>query len=296
MKTEKIRFGIAPINWSNDDMPELGGDYTLDTILSEMSQAGYSGTEIGNKFPESSASIKKELRKYDLELASSWHSTFFLSKDVHSELESIKRKSALLVAAGAKIINIAECTGSVHSEIDTPLSSKPMCNEQDWYKLIGSLNRAGEICNSYGLSMAYHHHMGTCIQNEEEIYKLLSDTDPELVYLCADTGHLYFAGVDPIKFFEKNMIRIKHIHFKDLRFQVFSNLNFKTDSFLKSVLSGTFTVPGDGCIDFNAISEIIIKSKYSGWIIVEAEQDPTIANPLEYALLSKKYLNNIWSD
>ena len=296
MTTEKVRFGIAPINWSNDDMPELGGNYTLDTILSEMSQAGYSGTEIGNKFPKDSFSIKEALKKFDLELASSWHSTFFLSKDIHSELESVKQKASFLVDGGAKAINIAECSGSIHGEIGLPLVSKPVCNKQDWARLTDSLNKVGEICNSFGLSMAYHHHMGTCIQSEEEIYKLLSGTDPELVHLCADTGHMYFAGIDPINFFENNMNRIKHIHFKDLRHQVFDALNFKTDSFLKAVLNGTFTVPGDGCIDFNAISDIIIRSKYCGWIIVEAEQDPAIANPLEYALLSKTYLNNIWSD
>tara|TARA_B110000014_G_scaffold262005_1_gene255016 strand:- start:2544 stop:3473 length:930 start_codon:yes stop_codon:yes gene_type:complete len=289
-----VSFGIAPINWSNDDMPELGGHYTLDTILSEMSQAGYSGTEIGNKFPKDSFGIKKALTNFNLELASSWHSTFFLSKNLHYELEKIKHKSSLLVEAGAKIINLAECSASVHGKINTPLSSKPVCNEKNWGILTESLNHAGEICNEHGISMAFHHHMGTCVQNENELNRLLSDTDPELVNLCADTGHLYFAGIDPVIFFKENMRRIKHIHFKDLRHDIFNNINFDKTSFLNAVLKGVFTVPGDGCIDFNSISKVIIKSEYNGWVIVEAEQNPDIANPFEYARKSKQYLNNIW--
>ena len=291
-----MRFGIAPINWSNDDMPELGGDYTLDTILSEMLEAGYSGTEIGNKFPKDSSSIKQVLKNFNLELASAWHSTFFLSKNIDSEIERITQKAALLVDAGARIINIAECSGSVHGTINKPLSSKPVCTEEDWVKLTDCLNKAGEVCNSYGISIAYHHHMGTYIQNENEIHRLLSDTDPKTVSLCADTGHMYFAGIDPVRYFENNMNRIKHIHFKDLRSNIFNNLNFKEVSFLKAVLRGVFTVPGDGCIDFGAISNEIIKSKYGGWIIVEAEQDPAIANPLKYAMQSKQYLNKIWGN
>ena len=138
--------------------------------------------------------------------------------------------------------------------------------------------------------------MGTYIQSEKEIFKLLSSTDPKLVNLCADTGHLFFAGVDPVKFFEKNMNRIRHIHFKDLRPGVFNDINFEKISFLKAILSGVFTVPGDGCIDFESISKSIDISEYSGWIIVEAEQDPSKANPFEYAMRSRNYLNKIWSN
>tara|TARA_B100000029_G_scaffold227569_1_gene225365 strand:- start:19 stop:852 length:834 start_codon:yes stop_codon:yes gene_type:complete len=277
-------------------MPDLGGDYTLDTILEEMQKSGYSGTEIGNKFPEEASSLNKVLIKYKLELASAWHSTFFLSNTVDDELEKIHKKASLLADSGAAIINLAECTGSVHGEMQSPISSKPVCSENDWDILTDSLNKAGEICRSYGVSVAYHHHMGTCIQSEEEIFKLLSSTDSNLVNLCADTGHLFFAGVNPVKFFDKNMDRIRHIHFKDLRPDVFSNINFEKISFLNAVLSGVFTVPGDGCIDFESISKSIDISEYNGWIIVEAEQDPSKANPFEYAMRSKKYLNKIWSN
>ena len=293
---ENIQIGIAPINWSNDDMHEVGGHYSLDTILSEMMEAGYKGTEIGNKFPSTSLAIKKELEKYDLALASSWHSTFFLTKNLDSEIENIKKKCALLSEAGANIINVAECSHSIHSEINIELDSKPICDDQKYDILSNSLNNAGEVCKAHGVDLAFHHHMGTYIQNENEIEMLLSKTDPNFVHLCADTGHLLFAGVEPVEFFQKHINRIKHIHFKDIRADIFNNINLKKESFLKLVLKGIFTVPGDGCIDFITIGNNLKNSGYKGWIIVEAEQDPEKANPLEYALLSKKYLDKIWSD
>mgnify|MGYP006162174739 CR=1 FL=1 len=296
MNSNKIKFGIAPINWSNDDMPELGGDYDLDTILSEMSEAGYVGTELGNKFPKDAHRIKKKLNNFGLELASSWHSTLFIENDIETELDKLKQKANLLVEVGAKVINIAECSGSVHGSIDVPISEKPICSEQNWASMTRALNLAGKVCKEIGLDLSYHHHIGTCIESEDEINKLLLNTDPNLVNLCADTGHLYFAGIDPVDFYKKNMKRIKHIHFKDLREDVFSNINFDKDSFLTCVLRGVFTVPGDGCIDYYEISKTINDAGYKGWIIIEAEQDPVVANPLEYAKKSKKYLNMIWSN
>ena len=296
MSSDKIKFGIAPINWSNDDMPDLGGNYDLETILSEMSEAGYIGTELGNKFPKDALQIKKRLNKFSLQLASSWHSTFFIENNIENELVKIKQKANLLCEVGAKVINIAECSGSVHGKINVPISEKPICSEKDWLKVTEALNLAGEVCKDIGIEVSYHHHVGTCIQSEDEIDRLLLNTDSNLVNLCADTGHLYFAGIDPVAFYKKNMKRIKHIHFKDLREGVFKHININKDSFLTCVLRGVFTIPGDGCIDYYEISKIIDNSGYTGWIIIEAEQDPKIANPLEYAKRSKQYLNTIWSN
>ena len=212
------------------------------------------------------------------------------------KLKILKKKCALLSEAGANIIYVAECSKSIHSEINIALDSKPVCNNQEYDILSNSLNKAGEVCEAHGVELAFHHHMGTYIQNEEEIEILLSKTDPNFVHLCADTGHLLFAGADPVEFFQKHINRIKHIHFKDIRADILKNTNLKKESFLRLVLKGIFTVPGDGCIDFITIGNNLKNSGYKGWIIVEAEQDPEKANPLEYALLSKKYLDKIWSD
>ena len=289
----KIRFGIAPINWNNDDLPELGSGYSLERILSEMNQAGYEGTELGNKFPNEVSALSELLNTFNLKLASSWHSTYFVLNEQENELKNVEEKVSFLKEANAEVINIAECSGSVHSDINKSLAAKPILSDPDWELLIGSLNIAGEICNDYGIRLGYHHHMGTCIQTNEEIKRLLKFTDPNYVNLCVDTGHLYYAGIDPVEFIENNLERIVHVHFKDVRKEEFNKYDSSSDSFLKTILSGIFTVPGDGCIDFSSIVKILQQNHYNGWIIVEAEQDPDKADPLHYAISSRNYLNSI---
>ncbi len=288
-----IRFGIAPINWNNDDLPELGSGYSLERILSEMNQAGYEGTELGNKFPNEVSALSELLNTFNLKLASSWHSTYFVLNEQENELKNVEEKVSFLKEANAEVINIAECSGSVHSDINKSLAAKPILSDSDWELLIDSLNIAGEICNDYGIRLAYHHHMGTCIQTNEEIKRLLKFTDPNYVNLCVDTGHLYYAGIDPVEFIENNLERIVHVHFKDVRKEEFNKYDSSSDSFLKTILSGIFTVPGDGCIDFYSIVKILQQNHYNGWIIVEAEQDPDKADPLHYAISSRNYLNSI---
>ena len=275
-----IRFGIAPINWNNDDLPALGSGYSLERILSEMNQAGYEGTEFGNKFPNEASVLCEILDTFNLKLTSSWHSTYFVLNEQENELKNVEEKVSFLKEANAEVINIAECSGSVHSDINKSLASKPILSDSDWELLIGSLNKAGEICNNYGIRLAYHHHMGTCVQTAEEIKRLLECTDANYVNLCVDTGHLYYAGIDPVVFIESNLDRIEHVHFKDVRKEEFKRYDSSSDSFLNTILSGIFTVPGDGCIDFSSIVKILQQNHYNGWIIVEAEQDPDKADPL----------------
>jgi len=292
-KNHNIRFGIAPINWNNDDLPSLGSGYSLERILSEMNQAGYVGTEFGNKFPNEASVLCEILDTFNLKLTSSWHSTYFVLNEQENELKNVEEKVSFLKEANAEVINIAECSGSVHSDINKSIASKPILGDSDWKLLIGSLNKSGEICNNYGIRLAYHHHMGTCVQTAEEIKRLLECTDPNCVNLCVDTGHLYYAGIDPVVFIENNLGRIEHVHFKDVRKEVFRKYNSLSDSFLKTILSGIFTVPGDGCIDFSSIIKILQQNLYKGWIIVEAEQDPDKADPLHYANSARDYLDSI---
>ena len=288
-----IRFGIAPINWNNDDLPALGSGYSLERILSEMNQAGYEGTEFGNKFPNEASVLCEILDTFNLKLTSSWHSTYFVLNEQENELKNVEQKVIFLKEANAEVINIAECSGSVHSDINKSLASKPILSNSDWELLIGSLNKAGEICNNYGIRLAYHHHMGTCVQTAEEIKRLLECTDANYVNLCVDTGHLYYAGIDPVVFIESNLDRIEHVHFKDVRKEEFKRYDSSSDSFLNTILSGIFTVPGDGCIDFSSIVKILQQNHYNGWIIVEAEQDPDKADPLHYAISARNYLDSI---
>lgn len=287
----RIQLGIAPINWTNDDLPELGGHIPLEQCLSEMSQAGYTGTEIGNKFPKTGKAIKEVLTQHKLQLASAWHSTFFLRNSFPDERPSLETKLKTLEEAGAKCINICECSDAIHGLQNTLISQRPHIQLADWHSFTQKLNEAGKLCSDFGISLTYHHHMGTVIQDAAEVLRLLESTDDQNVFLCFDSGHLTFAGADPLEVWQRCSDRVRHIHLKDVRTHKLNQA--KQSSFLKSVKDGIFTVPGDGTIDFNSLVTQIVKSQYAGWLIVEAEQDPQIANPFIYARNSYLHLQKI---
>ncbi len=287
----KVKLGIAPINWSNDDLPELGGETPVEQCLAEMRAAGFVGTEIGNKFPKNGNEIRALLEQQGLQLASAWHSTYFLSASLEDETRSLEQKLSVLRDAGASRINLCECTGTVHGDILKPLSERPRVI--DWARLCDGLNEAVRVSERFGIKVAYHHHMGTVIQTEDEIVELLSRSD---VGLCFDSGHLRFAGADPVKCWSKFESRVTHVHLKDVRADsTFSKGGRGDFSFLEAVKAGVFTVPGDGSIDFVTLISKILASNYRGWMIVEAEQDPAKANPLQYALKARSHINSIFN-
>jgi inosose dehydratase len=133
-----------------------------------------------------------------------------------------------------------------------------------------------------GVQMAFHHHMGTVVERASEVDRLMEGT-PATLGLLYDTGHLTFAGDDPAQVARKWARRINHVHAKDVRPDVLERVRKERWSFLDAVVGGVYTVPGDGCVDFEAALRPVAEAGYSGWLIVEAEQDPAKAHPLTYA-------------
>jgi inosose dehydratase len=290
----KITFGCAPIAWTNDDMPELGKENTFEQCISEMALAGYTGTEIGTKYPRDPETLKRYLEPRNLRVASAWFSSFLTTKPFQETKQAFIEHRDFLHAMGAKVIVVSEQGHSVQGQMTTPVfKEKPVFTDSDWDKLTQGLEALGELAHEKGMEIVYHHHMGTGVQTTEEIDRLMGNTSPEKVSLLFDTGHLVFSGENPIEIYRKYQTRIKHIHFKDIRELVAEEVKLNQDSFLEAVKKGVFTVPGDGMINFAPIMEVIVESGYNGWIVVEAEQDPAKANPFEYALKAKKYINQL---
>lgn len=293
LDAKKIRLGIAPIAWCNDDMPELGGETTFEQIIKEMAEAGFQGSEVGNKYPKDPAVLKKALAPYKLEIASQWFSSFFTTKDQKETVEAFKKHMAFLKALGCKVIVISEQGNSIQGQMDTPLfDKKPVIDEAGWGKLAKGLEAIGALAVKEGMKIVYHHHMGTVVQTAAEVDKLMAKTDPKLVWLLLDTGHMYYSdgGSSPLEVLKKHSKRIAHVHLKDIRDPVKKKVIDKKMSFLQSVKEGAFTVPGDGAIDFKPIFAELEKAQYAGWFVVEAEQDPKKANPLEYAKKARAYI------
>lgn len=289
-----IKLGICPIGWTNDDMPDLGKENTFQQCVSEMALAGFTGCEMGGKFPKDVDVLKKALALRGLSVASAWFSSFLTTKPYEETAEAFKAHRDFLHAMGAKVVVVSEQSNSIQGQLSTPLfANKPHNTDEEWKLVAEGLNKLGALAAEKDMKLVYHHHMGTGVQTEAEIDKLMEMTDPNLVFLLYDTGHLVCSGEDYIGILKKYINRIKHVHLKDVRKELVEKVKNENMSFLDGVRMGMFTVPGDGCIDFKPVYDILKENNYEGWTMVEAEQDPAIANPLEYAQKARKYIHEV---
>jgi inosose dehydratase len=278
----KVRIGINPLTWSNDDLPSLGKDITLETCLTEAKAVGYAGVELGHKFPRKPQILGPLLEKHGLALVSGWYSMRLLERDAKAEFAAMQAHFELLSALGSHVMVCAEVTGCVHSDFNARLSGRPQLSTTAFATFAKRLSELAKRMSERGMRLAYHHHMGTVVQSEAEIDALMESCTPD-VELLLDTGHLTFAGGDPLRVAKKYATRIAHVHCKDIRPEVLRRVLNGDTSFLEAVLQGVFTVPGDGCIDYAAVFAPLRKANYTGWLVVEAEQDPAIADPVTYA-------------
>lgn len=278
-----IKIGANPIGWSNDDILELGGDISLEQCLSEAHAAGFVGMELGNKFPRQADKLRPILSGHGHELVSGWYSVELLTRDADAEWEASRAHAGLLKAMGCKVMILAETSNAIHGRKDLPLSARPVLAKGDWKQWADRLTAFSQrLKDEDGLQAVYHYHMGTIVQTENEIDRMMELTG-EALGLLLDTGHAVFGGADPVRLARHYKQRIHHFHAKDVREDVMWQSRRQDWSFLDSVLNGVYTVPGDGLIDYVSIFKEL--SGYSGWAVVEAEQDPAKANPAHYAKL-----------
>ena len=285
-----IRLAIAPIGWTNDDMPELGGEIPFEQCISEMALAGFEGSEVGNKYPRDPERLNKALKLRGLTICNAWFSSFLTTKSLVEVEKDFVQQCDFLFAVGARVIGAAEQGNSIQGKPLPIFDAKPRFTNEEWKRLTEGLNHLGALAKKKGMQLVYHHHMGTGVQTTEEIDRLMEMTDPELVGLLYDTGHLVFSGEDHLAILHKYLKRIKHVHLKNVRFEVMEKAEKEKWSFLQAVRNGVFTVPGDGGLDFVPVFDALKSGGYKGWWVVEAEQDPAKANPLEYALIARRYI------
>ena len=292
--TWNVNIGINPLSWMNDDLPSLGGETPLELALREGKEIGYEGFELGNKFPKDGPGLKAKLDEFGLRCVSGWYSGFLAEVDagqtdadaVAAEIARCQEHLRKLQYNGVKVVVYGECAGTVQGQIDTPVSRRPQfASEDQWKSYAQRLNAFGEhLLATYGIKLAYHHHMGAYVESPADVDKLMELTDPAKVFLLFDTGHAYFGGAaDPVTLLKKHVKRVVHVHCKDVRTPVIAQARNDGWSFLHGVINGTFTVPGDGSIDYRATLTTLKNAGYEGWLVVEAEQDPAVAPSYAYA-------------
>lgn len=290
-----VQLGINPLTWTNDDLPSLGAETPLETCLSEGKLAGFAGFELGNKFPRQASVLGPILARHQLKLVSGWYSGELLTRSVEEEIAAVQDHLTLLRELGANVMVFCEVTDCIHGKQQVPVNQRPHFPAERWEEYGAKLTEFARYTQSQGVQIAYHHHMGTMIETEQDIDLLMQHTGEE-VGLLLDTGHLTFAGVDPVAVAARWAKRINHVHCKDVRPAVLAEVKNKKMSFLNAVLAGVYTVPGDGCVDYPAVFRELKRVNYQGWLVVEAEQDPAIAHPLTYARLGYNNLHRFAED
>ena len=286
----KVKLGIAPIAWTNDDMPDLGAENTFEQCISEMALAGFTGCEVGNKYPRDTKVLKKALELRGMQICNAWFSSFLITKPYEEVEKDFIEHITFLKEMGAKVVGVSEQGHSIQGTDLSIFDDKYVMNDEEWDMLCTGINKLGKVAKDMGITLTFHHHMGTVVQTAAEIDRLMDNTDPEYFNLLFDSGHLAYCCEDYMYILKKYINRIKHVHLKDIRPDVVAEVKANGLSFLQGVRKGTFTVPGDGVIDFATIFDVLAENNYEGYVLVEAEQDPAIANPFEYAVKARKYI------
>jgi len=287
----KVFVGITPTCWTNDDFPLMGNDISFYQVVSEMALAGYEGCSVGHNYPKDPDELHEELSRRELRVSEPWSSTFFTARDMHDRtIESFKQSMAFIKQMGGFSIVVAELGGAVHQQGVPPIANKPVFDDAQWAALTEGLDTLGRLAAENDMRLCYHHHMGTGVMTRAEVDRLMEGTDPETVHLLFDTGHLYWAGDDPLAMARDYGSRIGHVHLKDIRQPVMEDANRRHLTFGEAVAEGVFTVPGDGVIDFAPIFRALADADFEGWLMVEAEQDARKANPLDYARKARGYI------
>ena len=287
----KIKLGIAPIAWSNDDMPELGGDTPIEQCLEEASSAGFTGIELGGKFPRNPGITNFLLNKYKLKMPGGWYGSLLRTRSAEDEWVAMQDHLNLLKLVNADVFVFADVSGSIQGDQTKKLSTRPTMEDDEFAEYCKKINDISNRLNDEGIPMSYHEHMGTIIQTENDVDRFMNNTNQN-TFLLYDTGHLLFAEANYERVLKNYISKINHVHCKDIRQNILKN-SLKNDlSFRESFLDGVFTVPGDGCIDYEPLFKILHENNYDKWLIIEAEQDPKKANPLEFAKIGYNYLSN----
>ncbi|MES1955091.1 xylose isomerase [Salinisphaera hydrothermalis EPR70] len=279
-----LRLGINPLGWTNDVITEFGDDTPVETFIAEAAAAGYEGVEMGRKFPADRHAVAGLLADGNVDLVSGWYSGRLAEIGVADELANVANHAALLAHNGAQVMVYGE-TGLMPGDdpLNEPLSATPVISDADWAAYGQRLTEFGEaLQRDYGLQLAYHAHLMMVAETEAEIDRLMAETG-EAVGLLFDTGHIVAGGGDLARVLANHGHRVNHIHLKDIRRDVFASIRARDESFNSGVRAGMFTVPGDGCIDFTPVIDFAKSDAYNGWLVVEAEQDPTQAPSAEYA-------------
>lgn len=286
-----VKIGISPIAWQNDDLPDLTAAYTMEQALRESREIGYTGVERGQRMPADTEGLRAFLDAADIALCGGWYSGTMFTNTVAAEIEQIAPQVRQFIDLGAPCVVYGECSNTVQGQRGTPVNKRVKLDRDALRGYAANLSEVAKWVAGQGMTLALHHHMGTIVEDQDDLDWVMAASSPELT-LCFDTGHLVFGGGDIAATLDRWGHRISHVHFKDVRMAEVRRTRADNLSFLDAVIAGAFTVPGDpeGTIDFQAVTDALKRLDYAGWIVVEAEQDPAKAPPYDYSKMGYEHI------
>jgi len=265
---------------------------SLEECLSQSRSAGFTGMEMGRRFPSDPKVMLPILRAADVTLCGGWFSGTLVNEELAANKARIAPMIELFKAVDAPCIVYGEVGRSIQGDRTRPLATKPRLSDDEMRAYAKKLTQFGEWCAAEGMPLVYHHHMAAVVETEPELDAFMRWSG-EGIPLLLDAGHLAFAGGDVLRAIDNHHARIRHVHVKDVRMEVIEKLDRTRQSFLDAVALGAFTVPGDGSLDFGAIVKRLAGYGYEGWFVVEAEQDPRKNPPLQMAQVGYKELMRV---
>ena len=285
-----IHVGIAPDSWGVW-FPNHEKQPPWDRCLDEMVEAGYEGVELGpwGYFPNTAPELKKELEKRNLKLvAGTVGGNFLDDNSVADMMKTIDEMAPVLKEfPTAKYIVLLP---PMYTDLETgEIAMNPNLSDKEWAKYAGNVQKVADHVARCGLTGTFHPHVDSHVQTEEQIERLLKDTN---VLLCFDTGHHVYGGGEPIAFFKKHADRIPYIHIKDCDLAVKKKMDEEKWSFAKAVTEDIMVEPGKGSIDMAAFHAALVEKNYDGWCVVEQDLFPvkSFDLPLKLAKIGRENL------
>jgi inosose dehydratase len=268
--SQEARVAGAPISWGVIEIPNWGYQMPADRLLREAASVGLEAMEAGPEdfLPPDHAEVKALLSGHGLGLVGGFVPAVMHERQIRQEgLDLVERRATFFSKAGADTLVLAAITSSGSYEETAEL------NEAAWKELFENLSRAEDICARHDLTVVLHSHFGTVVETDEHLWRFLEGCDTGL---CLDTGHLVIGGSDPLEVAEKAAERVKHVHLKDVDRQVARRLGAREIGFKEACMEEAFRPLGEGDVDVARLLEILDRSNYSGWYVLE--QDRMVEN------------------
>lgn len=197
-----------------------------------------------------------------------------------AHLEDASRREEIVAAAGEAAaqqaaLGLTEIVVSADMERDAPrvavaaVGAEP--DEARLGEIATTLEQVGEATLEHGVTACLHPHVGSWIEVEEEIEHLLAAVSPELLALAPDTGHLAWAGVDPVELTLRHRDRVRAVHVKDMRADVAERHRAARSGYRETVLDGLWTEPGRGDLDLDGVLAAL-PPDFPGWVVIEVDR------------------------